>query len=73
MDMICRIIGFLLLAASLAGCANGPYYYGGTGYRVHNIAGLPVSGSLGFHASPRGLMVSPNVVISPSFYDWKQR
>ena len=32
-----------LLLAALGGCASGPYYYGGTSYRMHNIGGLPVS------------------------------
>ena len=37
--------------AALGGCASGPYYYGGTSYRMHNIGGLPVSGSLGVHVT----------------------
>ncbi|GMV70114.1 MAG: hypothetical protein AMXMBFR76_25530 [Pseudomonadota bacterium] len=61
-----------LLLAALGGCASGPYYYGGTSYRMHNIGGLPVSGSLGVHVTPGGLMVSPNIVVSPSFVDWKK-
>ena len=31
-----------LLLAALGGCASGPYYYGGTSYRMHNIGGLPI-------------------------------
>lgn len=63
------------LIVVLCGCATngGPYYYGGTGYRMHNIGGLPVSGSVGVNVTPNGLMFSPNVVIRPSFYDWKKR
>lgn len=70
-----RLVILPLLLAVLCGCATngGPYYYGGTGYRVHNIGGLPVSGSVGVNVTPNGLMLSPNVVIRPSFYDWKKR
>lgn len=65
-----------LVLAVLTGCAtNGtgtPYYYGGTSYRMHNIGGLPVSGSLGVNVTPKGLMFSPNIVIRPTFKDWKK-
>lgn len=67
-----RYLTLLLLMVMLAGCAGSPYYYGGTSYRAHNIGGLPVSGSLGVHATPSGFMVSPNIVVSPSYYDWKK-
>lgn len=60
------------LVIVLTGCANGPYYYGGTSYRMHNIGGLPVSGSLGMNATSSGLMLSPNIVFSPSFWDWQK-
>ena len=60
-----------LLLAALGGCASG-HYYGGTGYRMHNIGALPVSGSLGVYVTPGGLMVSPNIVVSPTFVDWKK-
>lgn len=61
---------FLALSVLLTGCASGPYYYGGTGYQMHNIGGLPVSGSFGVNMTQGGLMFSPNLVISPSFLDW---
>lgn len=60
------------LVVALTGCANSPYYYGGTGYRMHNIGGLPISASLGMNATPTGLMFSPNIVVSPSFVDWRR-
>lgn len=65
-------IAVVVVAVMLTGCASGPYYYGGTGYRMHNIGGLPVSGSFGVNVTPGGLMFSPNLVISPSFVDWKK-
>ena len=69
-----RLVILPLLLAVLCGCATngGPYYYGGTGYRVHNIGGLPVSGSMSVNVTPRGLMVSPNIVVRPTFVDWKK-
>jgi hypothetical protein len=39
---------------------------------MHNIGGLPVSGSVGVHATPKGLMLSPNIVLSPQYLDWKR-
>ena len=70
-----RMIALPLLLAVLSGCATngGPYYYGGTGYRMHNIGGLPVSASLGVNVTPRGLMFNPNIVIRPSYVDWKKK
>lgn len=65
-------VTFAALVVVLTGCANGPYYYGGTGYRMHNIGGLPVSASFGVNATRTGLMFSPNIVVSPSFLDWKK-
>jgi len=68
-----KTLRLAVLSLLLSGCANGmPYYYGGTSYSMHNIGGLPISGSLGVHVTPGGLMVSPNVVISPSFASWKK-
>ncbi|MCF3643335.1 hypothetical protein LXM94_25615 [Rhizobium sp. TRM95111] len=69
-------LAFAAVAAALTGCATGPYYSapyysGSVGYRAHNIGGMPVSGSVGVSASRSGVMVSPNIVISPSYYDWK--
>ncbi|MCK9469573.1 MAG: hypothetical protein M0Q49_09165 [Porticoccaceae bacterium] len=70
---IFRLPSLLIALALLAGCANNsPYYYGGTSYRMHNIGGLPVSGSIGVHATPKGLMLSPNIVLSPQYLDWKR-
>ncbi|MDP4573490.1 hypothetical protein Q8O96_30940 [Pseudomonas sp. LPH60] len=71
MKMTLRLAVFALVVF-LTGCASGPYYYGGTGYRMHNIGGLPVSGSFGVNVTPGSLMLSPNLVISPSFLDWKR-
>lgn len=69
-----RLVILPLLLAVLCGCATngGPYYYGGTGYRVHNIGGLPVSGSIGVNVTPKGVMFNPNIVIRPTYRDWKQ-
>ncbi|MDD5375074.1 hypothetical protein [Acidithiobacillus sp.] len=69
-----RLVILPLLLAVLCGCATngGPYYYGGTGYRVHNIGGLPVSGSMSVNATPKGVMFNPNIVIRPTYRDWKK-
>nr|BCU01112.1 hypothetical protein [uncultured bacterium] len=68
-----RLVILPLLLAVLCGCATngGPYYYGGTGYRVHNIGGLPVSGSMSVNVTPKGVMFNPNIVIRPTYRDWK--
>ena len=68
-----RLVILPLLLAVLCGCATngGPYYYGGTGYRVHNIGGLPVSGSMSVNVTPKGVMFNPNSVIRPTYRDWK--
>lgn len=74
-------LGFValpFLLAVLTGCATSspgkgsPYYYGGTSYRMHNIGGLPVSGSIGVSATSTGVMLSPNIVIRPTYKSWKQ-
>ncbi|MHC8297699.1 hypothetical protein [Pseudomonas sp. LB3P58] len=65
-----HLIGCLLVVL-LSGCANGPYYYGGTGYRAYNIGGLPVNGSMGVNLSKTGLMFNPNVMFRPIFRDWR--
>ena len=69
-----RLVILPLLLAVLCGCATngGPYYYGGTGYRVHNIGGLPVSGSMSVNVTPKGVMFNPNIVIRPTYRDWKR-
>lgn len=69
-----RLVILPLLLAVLCGCATngGPYYYGGTGYRVHNIGGLPVSGSMSVNVTPKGVMFNPNIVIRPTYHDWKK-
>lgn len=69
-----RLVILPLLLAVLCGCATngGPYYYGGTGYRVHNIGGLPVSGSMSVNITPKGVMFNPNIVIRPTYRDWKK-
>ena len=69
-----RLVILPLLLAVLCGCATngGPSYYGGTTYRMHNIAVLPVSGSLGVNVTPRGLMFNPNIMIRPTYTDWKK-
>ncbi|MDO8293731.1 MAG: hypothetical protein Q7T29_12855 [Gallionella sp.] len=69
-----RLVILPLLLAVLCGCATngGPYYYGGTGYRVHNIGGLPVSGSMSVNVTPKGVMFNPNIVIRPTYRDWKK-
>ena len=69
-----RLVILPLLLAVLCGCATngGPYYYGGTGYRVHNIGGLPVSGSMSVNVTPKGVMFNPNIVIRPAYRDWKK-
>lgn len=51
----------------LGGCAGGPNYYGGTSYSVHNLGGLPVSGSVGVSLSPSGLSIRPNIYASPVY------
>lgn len=66
----CLIVAALALACS--GCASGPYYYGGTGYRAHNIAGLPVSGSVSVNASQSGLMINPQLWVNPYYVGWKR-
>lgn len=70
-----RLVILPLLLAVLCGCATngGPYYYGGTGYRVHNIGGLPVSGSMSVNVTPKGVMFNPNIVIRPTYRDWKSK
>lgn len=67
-----RFSALVVLLVVLTGCANSPYYYGGTSYRAHHIGGLPVSGSIGIHATPKGLMFSPNIALSPRYVDWKK-
>ncbi len=62
----------IMLAGLLGGCASGPYYYGGAGYRVHNIGGLPVSGSVNVTATSTGVMVSPRVYVTPYYKGWKK-
>nr|BCT99761.1 hypothetical protein [uncultured bacterium] len=70
-----RLVILPLLLAVLCGCATngGPYYYGGTGYRIHNIGGLPVSGSMSVNVTPKGVMLNPNIVLRPSYVDWKKK
>ena len=67
-------IAIVLLLTVLGGCGtySGPYYYGGTGYRIQNIGGLPISGSLGVSITQHGLMVNPNLAIRPSYINWKK-
>lgn len=71
-----RLTALALLVAFLTGCATSgtnPYYYGGTSYRMQNIGGLPVSGSVGVSATSGGIMFSPNIVISPTYKDWRKK
>lgn len=70
-----RLIVLPLMLAVLTGCAanGGPHYYGGTSYRMHNIGGLPVSGSMGVNVTPKGLMFNPNIVIRPVYSDWNKK
>lgn len=53
-----RMFALSLMLVVLSGCASsgGPYYYGGTGYRMHNIGGLPVSGSLGVNVDRKSVV-----------------
>jgi len=69
-----RLLVLPLLLVLLGGCATngGPHYYGGTTYRMHNIGGLPVSGSMGVSVTPKGVMFNPNIVIRPTYKDWKK-
>lgn len=69
--MKCKYWVVCLLVALLSGCANGPYYYGGTGYRAYNIGGLPVNGSMGVNFTKNGLMFNPNLMFRPMFRDWR--
>ncbi len=57
----------LAVVVTLAGCADGPNYYGGTRFNLPSILGYPVSASLGVSVSPSGLMITPNLHSSPSF------
>lgn len=72
MKTFCIIALFLSV---LGGCATngGPHYYGGISYRIHNIGGLPVSGSVGVNVTPKGLMFNPNIVLRPSYIDWNKK
>lgn len=69
-----KLLALSLVLALLGGCATsgGPHYYGGTTYRMHNIGGLPVSGSMGVNVTPKGLMFNPNLVFRPVYKDWKK-
>lgn len=69
-----KLLALPLILALLGGCAtNGmPHYYGGTTYRMHNIGGLPVSGSMGVNITPKGVMFNPNLVLRPVYKDWKK-
>lgn len=52
---------------SLAGCSGSPYYSGGTGYRVNDIGGLPVSAGVGVYVSPAGITFSPTIYGGPRY------
>lgn len=68
-----RFALLMLMVAVVTGCAGSPYYYGGTGYRAQtNIGGVPVGGSLGLHATPSGIMLSPQILLSPAYKTWSR-
>lgn len=68
-----RFAFMTLIVTAVSGCAGSPYYYGGTGYRAQtNIGGVPVGGSLGIHATQRGIMFSPQLLLTPAYRDWRR-
>lgn len=68
---IVRCTAWMPLVLVIGGCtSSGPYYHGSLGYRVGDLGGLPISSSVGVYVSPRGVALSPGVVISPPIQKW---